>query len=249
MVSGAAGSSTGSVNLGVLRSSSGGWGTVARLSRELIVQEALALVDEAGLDALTARRLAQRVGARSASLFYHIADMEDLLTEVAWQVVLPTAQVVVEGDSWQAVALARARVFRTAVLAHPNIIPVLAGPLGRRVLSNRLYHGVSAELEQFLAMLAADGITDEDALTVIEAIEAFSIGAATVGSPHLAMSAENGVGDQLVGPRLSRILNQHDGDPDRRFEAGMTALLDGLAQQFAGKRASRRRNTSQRTPA
>jgi AcrR family transcriptional regulator len=47
--------------------------------REHIVSAALDLLDEAGLEGLTMRALAERMGVRAASLYYHIRDKEQLL--------------------------------------------------------------------------------------------------------------------------------------------------------------------------
>ena len=198
---------------------------VGRLTREDIVSAALELVDGAGLQALTARRLAERLEVKPASLYHHVGGMEDLLVEVAWRVVSVMKDVPVE-ESWQRMAWARASRFREALLDHPNVIPVLSGPLGKKVLRERFHAEFAAHFERFVSLLAADGITKEDALTVIEAVEAYSIGAATVASPNLTGA---GAGEVPVGPRFANLLSRHDRDADRRFETGMLALLDGLA--------------------
>lgn len=47
--------------------------------REQVVQAALGLLDEAGRDGLTMRTLAERMGVRAASLYWHIRDKDQLL--------------------------------------------------------------------------------------------------------------------------------------------------------------------------
>src|SRR5437763_8801259 len=47
--------------------------------REHLVGAALDLLDESGLDGLTMRTLAERMGVRAASLYWHIRDKEQLL--------------------------------------------------------------------------------------------------------------------------------------------------------------------------
>src|SRR5436853_107267 len=49
------------------------------LTIERIIDEALALVDEEGLDALTVRRLATRLDTGSATLYRHVASRTELL--------------------------------------------------------------------------------------------------------------------------------------------------------------------------
>src|SRR4051812_29763767 len=49
------------------------------LSRERVCKEALALVDEEGLEALSMRRLGARLGFEAMSLYRHVRDKADLL--------------------------------------------------------------------------------------------------------------------------------------------------------------------------
>jgi AcrR family transcriptional regulator len=204
---------------------------VARLSRDLIIDAALALVDEEGLDALTARRLATRLGTKGASLYYYVTDMEDLLSEVAWRVVEPIANTALGGETWTEYAIVYNRTFRNALLQHPNVVPVLAGPLGKRVLTHRLYTGVAETMDNFLQLLAADGIEGEQALGVIEALSAFAFGAATVATPPPASAVDDG--PPAVGPRFASVLANANPDQGDRFEFGIRSLVVGMAAELA----------------
>jgi AcrR family transcriptional regulator len=55
----------------------------AQLDRAQVVRAALALVDEVGLDGLTMRRLAERLGIQAASLYKHVKDKDELLVLLA----------------------------------------------------------------------------------------------------------------------------------------------------------------------
>src|SRR5919107_746776 len=54
-----------------------------KLSEPQILEEAARLVDEAGLDALSTRVLAQRLGARAPSLYRYVPDKETLVRAVS----------------------------------------------------------------------------------------------------------------------------------------------------------------------
>lgn len=58
------------------------------LSRERIVTMARRIADDEGLDALTVRRVAQRLGTGQASLYRHIEDRDELLRLLAEDVAL-----------------------------------------------------------------------------------------------------------------------------------------------------------------
>ena len=49
------------------------------LTRERVLRTALALADEGGIEALTMRRLAQELGVEAMSLYYHVANKEEIV--------------------------------------------------------------------------------------------------------------------------------------------------------------------------
>lgn len=210
---------------------------MARLSRDLIINEALALIDEEGLDALTARRLATRLETKGASLYYYVTDMEDILSEVAWRVVEPIANATIGGDTWMEFAIAHNRVFRDALLEHPNVVPVLAGPLGKRVLTHRLYTGVADTMDRFLELLAEEGIEGEQAMGVIEALSAFAFGAATVATPPPPSLVSEG--PPPVGPLFTAVLAGARPDNEDRFEFALRSLVVGMAVELTRSGAAR----------
>lgn len=212
---------------------------MTRLSRDLIIDEALSLIDERGLKALTARLLAARLGVRPGSLYHYFADMTDLLAEVAWSVVKPVAEASVEGETWIEHATAHSRVFRAALLQHPNVIPVLAGPLGHHVLTHRLWEGIAEQMEAFIGLLSAGGIGADQALGVIEAMSAYTIGAATVGSAPPPGPEQ---APPMLGPQFTAALARGSASAEERFEFGLRSLLAGIAAE-----ASRMDRTPVRT--
>ncbi|MDI5971187.1 TetR/AcrR family transcriptional regulator [Streptomyces sp. SL13] len=57
------------------------------LRRETVVDAALELLDEVGLDALTTRALTGRLGVRPGALYWHVRDKRELLTAVAERIM------------------------------------------------------------------------------------------------------------------------------------------------------------------
>lgn len=75
----------------------------AKLSREKIVREAIALLQDGGLDALTLRRLADRLGARAPSLARHVGDKGQLISLVSSTIFLDALDSIapgLQGTSW-----------------------------------------------------------------------------------------------------------------------------------------------------
>ena len=58
----------------------------AGLTKAGIVQAALDLLDEAGMDGLTVRALAARLGVQAPALYWHVRNKQALLDEMATQI-------------------------------------------------------------------------------------------------------------------------------------------------------------------
>jgi AcrR family transcriptional regulator len=89
----------------------------APLSRERILDAAVALADGEGLDSLTMRKLAAQLHVEAMSLYNHVANKDDLLDGMIDQVA---AEIVAapEGADWRARLRARALSAHDALLRH-----------------------------------------------------------------------------------------------------------------------------------
>jgi TetR/AcrR family tetracycline transcriptional repressor len=72
-----------------------------KLTREQIVAEAIALLNEGGLSEVSLRRVAERVSARAPSLAPHVGDKEQLLTLMAQQIFDDCLASVPPCPTWQ----------------------------------------------------------------------------------------------------------------------------------------------------
>src|SRR5258706_8048377 len=93
------------------------------LSRERVCREALALVDEEGLDALSMRRLGARLGVEAMSLYRHVRDKADLLDALHTAVLgdlRPSGDA--GGEGWRALLGGVPRAPRGALLRHPTLV-------------------------------------------------------------------------------------------------------------------------------
>jgi len=178
----------------------------AALSREAVVAAAVALADEGGLEGLSIRRLAARLGAGPMTLYWHVANKDELLDLVldtlVGEVPLPPA----EGE-WDARVAVTARGIRATCLAHRRIAPLLAtrpalGPHAVRLA------------EELTAVLAQSPVPPAAVRPAYLAVLRYAIGAAV---------ADCRTGDDVpAGP--SGDLD----DGEAAFELGLAALLHGL---------------------
>jgi TetR/AcrR family tetracycline transcriptional repressor len=99
------------------------------LDQRQIVQAALELLDEVGFDGLTMRNLAQKLGIKAASLYWHVRGKQELLSLLAEEICAPMS----EPDRtlpWQTQLEIFAYDYRRVLLAHRDAARVLAGSGG-----------------------------------------------------------------------------------------------------------------------
>lgn len=203
-------------------------------SREAITAAAVALADAEGLEAVTMRRVAERVGAGVMSLYSYAPDKETLLELMVDHVSgeLPTAPAHT-GD-WRADLRAIARVQRDLMLRHPWLPAALST---RRVPGPNTL----AFLERALAALRPTGLDGTARLEAFAQLTAFVAGhvaheiaqASVAGSPdrsaaearYLAAVAADG-----RHPELAEVLSAPGRPltPEAMFSRFLNRLIDGL---------------------
>src|ERR1700759_2581967 len=141
------------------------------VTRPQIVATALDLLDEAGLDGLTLRQLAGRLGIRAPTLYWHVRDKRELLDLLAAAIMdeaLAAWREPQPGQPWWEWLAARARVLRTALLAHRDSALVVSG--------NRPAESSLPGIERQLQALADAGFAPQDGLLALLTLNAYVIG-------------------------------------------------------------------------
>jgi TetR/AcrR family tetracycline transcriptional repressor len=206
------------------------------LNQATIVRTALALLDQVGLDDLTMRALADRLGVKAASLYRHVRNKDELLVLLGDEISGEIALVPPVG-SWQQQLATIARNVRKGLLAHRDSARVLATtpPLGPRRL--RL-------IEQVLRVLRAAGLSPRNAartahhlnnfVTEFVADEArFDAFVAASGSSRRRMMADARRQFRTLPadeyPTLVTLADDlTEDDPEGLFQFGIEAWLRGI---------------------
>ncbi|MDA0563767.1 TetR/AcrR family transcriptional regulator [Streptomonospora sp. S1-112] len=189
---------------------------------------ALAVIDREGLEALSMRRLAQELDVRAASLYSHYRTKEDLLADIANEIM---AEVDVSGfatGDWRHGLTVWARSYRAALAAHPNLVPVIAHGPGRREAALRRADAVHGGL-------VAAGWPARHA-TMIGASTKYLVVGAAINSFARGFDADVQVYRDRY-PNLSQAhrLSEHAAEIDRdSFELALSAFLDGLSRMYEG---------------
>jgi AcrR family transcriptional regulator len=216
------------------------------LDQAQVVRAALALLDEVGLDELTMRRLAERLGVKAAALYRHVRNKDELLVllgdELSGGIPLPS-----RSGTWRERLAEAAWNVRRGLLAHRDAARVLAStaPFGPR----RLRH-----IDEMLAILRDAGLSDRDAaraayhannfVTEFAADEArFAATAAATGSSRRRFYADARRAFRSLPrgeyPNIVDLADHlADGDTDGLFQFGVEVWLRGL-QAMARRRRGR----------
>jgi AcrR family transcriptional regulator len=116
------------------------------LSRRRIVEVAISILDSAGPDALSTRRLARELGVRAPSLYNHFATKEEILDAVGDEIIAQVDLSIFGRAHWATALTEWARAYRRALAAHPNLVPFVArGPALRPAalaLADAVYGGL-----------------------------------------------------------------------------------------------------------
>jgi TetR/AcrR family transcriptional regulator, tetracycline repressor protein len=142
------------------------------LDRARIVAEAVALLDAEGLDGVTTRKLAVRLGVQSPTLYWHLSNKAALVNALAEAILeqeFPgTPQPPGPEERWQDWLRELAGRLRRALLAHPD---------GARVLSlAQLSLKMAAISELAMSTLTSRGVPLRQARVIVLTVERFTVG-------------------------------------------------------------------------
>ncbi|MFH8341383.1 TetR/AcrR family transcriptional regulator [Streptomyces sp. AM6-12] len=198
------------------------------LSTDRIVRAARELVDREGLAAVSTRRLAAELGVSGPSLYNHFRTKDEILEAVADSVsALVDLSMFEDGRPWRTALHDWAVSYRAALRAHPNIVPVLARGPGRRPAALRVADAA------YGAMVDA-GWPPAQATSIGALMRYFIMGSA-LGSFAGGFVDDASAYDPADYPHLGQahlLAEQQEKIDERAFETGLTAILDGLAQQY-----------------
>ena len=97
------------------------------LSRDRILQAALELVDEGGIESLTMRKLGQALGFEAMSLYNHVANKDDVLDGIL-DLVLAESEPPSPAGDWDAAIRTSAISVHEALRRHPWSCTLLMSP-------------------------------------------------------------------------------------------------------------------------
>lgn len=203
------------------------------LTRERVVDAAMALIDSGGVDALSMPKLARQLGVGAMSLYGHVESKDDLLDAVVQRVLesLPTPW----GDDWRSRLCSHFHDLRAALTQHPGVGMVLAS-------KNVAVPAVFDLLERTLADLAASGLSDEESAHLYYDLLAYTLGFVAwelprthaVSPTEYAARWRTAVGqlDEREYPTIHRLLDALTTvASDTQFDGGLDRIIGSTQER------------------
>src|SRR6266849_1758691 len=205
------------------------------LSKDRVLRGAVALSDSSGIESLSMRNLAEKLGVVPMALYKHVANKEQLLDGMI-DVVVDEIDPPVSGTDWKSAVRQRILSARQALLRHPwasqvieskkNPTPVVLEYMDSMIgifraggfsvnLTHHVMHAIGSRVLGFTQELFNDSRTVDPE---VQAVMLRELGAKFPNVLAIAMAASH-EGDSVVGQGC---------DDQFEFEFALDLLLDGF---------------------
>lgn len=207
-----------------------------------IVEEALLLLNEVGIDKLTTRKLAERLGVQQPALYWHFRNKSALLDAVNSEMMarFHGHRLPVLGQDWVDFTFANARSMRTTLLSVRDGARLTAG--------TRPSATEFAEAEQMLRIYVDAGFSAEEALYIAISVTRYVVGFVLEeqGERERFEDETDAGGDPMaeVAPfpllteALQSLVTVGTINTEKVFEGGLRYMVDGMQASLRTKRGA-----------
>jgi AcrR family transcriptional regulator len=203
----------------------------APLSRERVLQAAVTLADEGGIDGLSMRRLAQDLGVEAMSLYHYFRSKGELLAGMLESVYGEFERPPADGDWRDAMRQAAVSAHHT-LLRHPWACTLIGQPMAPSSVQFEWMNSI-------LGRLRAAGFSAEMTHHAYHALDSHIVGFTLWVLPYLAIQREMpDLAEQALAqietldlPHLKEHIEFHQTDRPgdaSEFDFGLNLLLDSL---------------------
>jgi AcrR family transcriptional regulator len=210
----------------------------APLNRDRVLRAAISLADDEGIDALTMRRLGERLGVEAMSLYNHVANKEDLLVGMG-DIILGEIELPAEDVDWKTAMRCRAVSARDVFVSHPWAVVLV---------DTRAHPGPAAlrYADSVLGSLRRGGFTPNMAARAFWVLDSYIYGSARQQSNVQLQEEADPTSAQatrelppetypyLVEAALS-YASEPGWDTEDEFEFGLEMILEGLERHMAAR--------------
>ena len=201
-----------------------------KIDKTGIIDEALKLLNEVGIDALSTRLLAERLGVKQPALYWHFRSKRALLDAMNDEMLRRGHQHrwPADGEDWKDFLRDNARSFRHALLAYRDGARVHAGTeASPEDLANPEAH---------IRILVDAGAGPELAIEILVSISRYVVGCVLEEQADIPDAAARGAKlDQAASeyPLTSKALGHYRSKgAEVFFDSGLMFILDGIVARL-----------------
>ncbi|UXT59929.1 TetR family transcriptional regulator [Agrobacterium fabrum] len=212
------------------------------IGRDRIVDEALRLLNEVGIDKLSTRKLAERLGVQQPALYWHFRNKSELLDAINSEMLLRyhCDRLPKPGQDWIAFTLANARSIRKTLLTVRDGARLTAG--------TRPSVAEFADVESVLQLYVETGFSAEEAFGIAICITRYVVGYVLEeqGERERDRMDQNSPNTDLMAelapfPLLAKALESFPTvgtvNTEAVFESGLSYLLAGMKKKLREKQS------------
>ena len=221
------------------------------LSRERVLHAAITLADEGGIESLSMRRLADKLGSEAMSLYYHVENKGALLDGVAeiilGEIIDATSKIQGPPARWKATLRRKILAAREILLRHRWAPPLIQSRTNMSPSSMRYF-------DALIGLLLEAGFSIDLTHHALHAL-----GSRALGFTQELYDDSSAPDDETIAMLLEQVADEyphiatmvkgitHDAettlgwcDDQFEFEFGLDLILDGLDRLREKKRSPRR---------
>ncbi|MFI6487445.1 TetR/AcrR family transcriptional regulator [Streptomyces sp. NPDC050564] len=206
-----------------------------KLDKKQVVETALRLLNEVGLDGLTLRAIAKELNVQAPALYWHFKNKQELLDEMATEMYRRMVEQAPPAPdaTWQQRLLTANHALRAALLSYRD---------GAKVFSGSRFTGTlhAVEMERTLRLLTDAGFTLAQAVRATTTAYLYTLGFVTEEQGVQPLPGERREGYD-VEERARRMadfpLSAAAGaeifeDYDHHFEDGLALVIAGIETRY-----------------
>ena len=183
-----------------------GMGASAKLDQDSVVSAAFEVLNSTGLDGLSLRLVADRLGVQAPALYWHVHNKAEIISLMAAKLAEAASLERVGGKTWREKLMFSARARRHAMLNQRDSARVC-------VLAEPRRSAADAE-SQLTTPLVALGLSARQALSYQAAVIAYTVGWVAYEQ------------SQAMHDFLTQLI-----DFEKSFETGLQAMVGGFSEK------------------
>jgi len=185
------------------------------------VTAALDIVDDEGLDKLTMKRLADKIGCGTMTIYSHVLGRDDLENAIVARLLAEIDSHIESDDTWADATRRAVTSYREMARRHPRAFPLI-------ISASSGGQATAAHIAHMAVALSATGISIDKAYTLIGIGDAFVTGY-LLSETQEPVLTESGVPAATVA-QSTAIQRMRDLVSEAVWTGGLEAIIIGVQQ-------------------